>query len=70
LWKYGQNRDLWRFWKKEIAIFDVSIKDRRKGKKTEVRPWREYEEDEAVIEAKTMKFRRLPKRWIPEFDKL
>ena len=70
LWNGGMNRDIWHFWKKEIAIFDVSIKERRKGKKSEIRPWREYESDEAIIEAKTMKFRRFPKRWIPEFDNL
>lgn len=70
LWHFGQSRDIWRFWKKEIAIFDVSVKDRKKGKKTEVRPWREFEPDDAILEAKTLRFRRLPKRWIKEFDNL
>lgn len=70
LYHSGQNRDIWHFWKKDIAIFDVSIKERRKGKKTEVRPYMDSEPDKAVLEAKTFKFRRLPKRWIPEFDKL
>jgi hypothetical protein len=70
LWHLGQNRDIWHFWKKDIAIFDVSIKDRKKGKKSEIRPWSDSEPDEEIREAKTFKFRRLPKRWIPEFDKL
>jgi len=70
LWNCGQNRDIWHFWKKEVGIFDVSIKERRKGKKTEVRPWRDSEMTEEELVAKTFKFKRLPKRWIPEFDKL
>ena len=70
LWHCGQNRDIWHFWKKDIAIFDVSIKERRKGKKTEVRPYMDSEPDKDILEAKTFKFRRLPKRWIPEFDTL
>jgi hypothetical protein len=70
LWHMGQNRDIWHFWKKDIAIFDVSIKERRKGKKTEVRPYMDSEPDEEVLKAKTFKFRRLPKRWIPIFDNL
>jgi len=66
----GQTRNFWHFWKKEIGIFDVSIKERKKGKKTEIRPWMHTESDEAILEAKTFKFKRLPKRWIPIFDKL
>ena len=70
LWNGGLNRDIWHFWKKDIAIFDVSIKERKKGKKTEVRPYMDSEPDKDILEAKTFKFRRLPKRWIPEFDNL
>lgn len=68
LWHLGQNRDIWHFWKKDIGVFDVSIKERRKGKKTEIRPWRNPEMTEEELKTKTFKFRRLPKRWIPEFD--
>jgi len=70
LWNCGQSRDIWYFWKKEVGIFDVSVKERRKGKKTEVRPWRDSEMTEEELVAKTFKFKRLPKRWIPEFDTL
>jgi len=68
LWHRGQSRDIWHFWKKEIAIFDVSIKERRKGKKTEVRPYMDSEPNKEILKAKTFNFKRLPKRWIPEFD--
>jgi len=70
LWNCGRNRDIWHFWKEDIAIFDASIKERKKGKKTEIRPWSDPKMSEEEFNAKTFKFRRLPKRWIPEFDKL
>jgi len=74
LWHQGINRDIWGFWKDDISIFHPSKKD--KDQKIVVRPyggWYHREEDamdkEEII-AKTFKFKRLPKRWIPEFDKL
>jgi hypothetical protein len=70
LWNLSQSRGIWYFWKKNIGIFNVSIKERKKGKKTEVRPYMDFVLTEEELEAKTFKFRRLPKRWIPEFDKL
>lgn len=65
LWSQGFHRDIWRFWKDDIGVFIASNRDRKKGRKTEVRP---YWHDE--IDDFTFKFKRLPKRWIPEFDKL
>jgi len=75
LWHKGFNRDIWGFWKKDIGIFNVSLRERKKGKKTQVRPYSYYGGEENRIskeelQAKTFEFRRLPKRWIPEFDKL
>ncbi len=67
LWHHSQNRDIWGFWKKDIGIFTASLKEKRK--KTQIRPYYEYEIDEANLKAKTFEFKRLPKRWIPEFDK-
>jgi len=67
LWHHSQNRDIWGFWKKDIGIFTASLKKKRK--KTQIRPYYEYEIDEANLKAKTFEFKRLPKRWIPEFDK-
>ena len=73
LWHKGFSRNIWHFWKKDIGIFDVSIRERKRGKKTQVRPYScSYENKftEEEIKSKTFYFKRLPKRWIPEFDKL
>jgi len=70
LWHYGQNRDIWDFWKEDVGVFEVSIKERKKGKKTQVRPYSDSVLNEEELKAKTFTFRRLPKRWIPEFDTL
>ena len=72
-WYKGFSRNVWNFWKKDIGIFEPSIRERKKGKKTKVRPYScSYENkfSEEEIKAKTFYFKRLPKRWIPEFDKL
>jgi len=71
LWYRGFNRDIWHFWKKDIGIWHPSLREKRKGKKIEVRPYwsgyrEEYTEDE--IKEMTLEFKRMPKRWIPEFD--
>lgn len=74
LWYRGFNRDIWHFWKKDIGIWHPSLRDKRRGKKVEVRPYyssyKEEELSEEEMEAKTFYFKRLPKRWIPEFDNL
>ena len=73
IWHQGFSRDIWYFWKKDIGVFDASIRERKKGKKTQVRPYyNSYEKElsEEELQAKTFSFKRLPKRWIPEFDKL
>jgi hypothetical protein len=70
LWNKGEYRDIWYFWKKDIGVFDVSIKERKKGKKAEIRPYSDSVSNEEELQTKSFKFRRLPKRWIPEFDNL
>ena len=70
MWNGGLGRNSWYFWKENIGIFDVSVKERKKGKKTQVRPWSNMEIDEETMKEKTFYFKRLPKRWIPEFDNL
>jgi len=74
LWYRGFNRDIWDFWKEDISIFEPSrSKRRRKGarEKYEVRPYSSWFEDDVTTAEKekmSLKFKRLPKRWIPEFD--
>lgn len=74
LWYLGQNRDIWSFWKKKVGIFIPSDRDRGKGKKITVRPYTDWydrtEETEKENKERELSFKRLPKRWIPEFDKL
>ena len=70
LWSEGFSRDIWHFWKKDVGIFRPVLRNKKKGKKIQVRPyWREGI-DEKQFEELTFSFKRLPKRWIPEFDKL
>ena len=72
-WYKGFSRNVWNFWKKDIGIFEPSIRERKKGKKTKVRPYScSYENkfSDEEIKEKTFYFKRLPKRWIPEFDRL
>jgi len=72
LWCRGFSRDIWNFWKKDIGIFKVSIRERKKGRKIQVKPYScSYDDVSAEeIKDKTLYFKRLPKRWIPEFDRL
>lgn len=66
LWSDGFNRDIWGFWKKDIGLF--SPEKRGDEKKFVIRPYYKHDEDKNDVERKTLKFKRLPKRWIPEFD--
>ncbi|MBN1637331.1 MAG: hypothetical protein JW866_00055 [Ignavibacteriales bacterium] len=72
LWYRGFNRDIWHFWKKDIGIWHPSVREKRKGKKIEVRPYSDWFEEDVTTEEKkkmALHFKRMPKRWIPEFDK-
>lgn len=71
MWHMGQSRGHWDFWKDNIGIFEPSRS--RKDWKYLVRPYSSYGEHTNTpeeIKEKTLTFKRLPKRWIPEFDKL
>jgi len=72
LWYRGFNRDIWDFWKEDISIFEPSRRKRKGAReKYEVRPYSSWFEDDVTTEEKkkmSLKFKRLPKRWIPEFD--
>jgi len=71
LWHRGFSRDIWYFWKDNIGLFEPS-KRKRKGvrEKFQVRPYSNYETSAEELKEKTFTFKRLPKRWIPEFDTL
>ena len=74
MWSDGQSRGHWNFWKENVGIFEPS--KARKEWKYVVRPYsgglygRHPVLSKEELEQKTFRFKRLPKRWIPEFNKL
>jgi hypothetical protein len=72
MWSDGQSRGHWKFWKDNIGIFEPD--KHRKTWKYEVRPYsggyRHVELSTEELKRKTFHFKRLPKRWISEFNKL
>jgi len=80
LWAHGEHRDIWDFWKDSVGIFTPTKKKR--NWKYQVRRYsnsylndydmsaKEIVDMKVENEKKTLKFKRLPKRWIPEFDQL
>lgn len=76
LWSNGFNRDIWRFWKDNINIFEPERHRRSRiipnNKKYQVRAYScSYESDEENKKRKenALFFKRLPKRWISEFNR-
>jgi len=82
LWYMGSHRDIWNFWKKEIGIHEPTRSTKRgkikaKDRKFCIRPYVEWTYDNAEEHEKrweeakkeALYFKRMPKRWIPEFDK-
>jgi hypothetical protein len=78
MWWNGVHRDVWHFWKDSVGIHtphrdSKSYKGRDRWK-WQVRPYVDWSErtEENVKEAdeKALWFKRMPKRWIPEFDAL
>ncbi len=72
LWHNGFHRDIWKFWKKDIGIFEPSSRGKRMNeRKIEIRTYSDWLHDgETKNKSISLKFKRLPKRWIPEFDTL
>ena len=75
LWYHGFNRDIWGFWKDGIGIFEPNRCSKiYKGKekwKFQVRQYGYlFNEEMKDTKEETLYFKRFPKHWIPEFDKL
>jgi len=75
MWCGGESRSHWNFWKKDVSIFEPNYSKKRRGSAGErkfiVRQYsnsfwgsEDVEKNELVL-----KFKRLPKQWISEFDK-
>lgn len=68
MWHKGASRGHWSFWKDNVTIFEPS----RLFKSFKYRVVK-YDNKSQYYERdvkKDLEFKRLPKRWIPEFDKL
>ena len=63
------HRNIWKFWKDGVGIFQPTISKSRKvyDRKYRVAEYSHYS-DEQPITRISYEFKRLPKRWIPEFD--
>lgn len=70
MWCQGRSRGNWHFWRDSVGIFSP-CKSYKEWKYV-VRPYTGGRKDVSVEESnkKSFKFKRMPKRWIPEFDKL
>jgi hypothetical protein len=68
MWSNGRSRGNWHFWKDNIGIFTPD--KHRKDWKYMIRPYtggrNQLNADD--VKEKTLRFKRLPKRWIPEFN--
>jgi hypothetical protein len=70
MWHHGQSRGHWKFWKdRGVIIFEPS-KHRKdwKYKIISYEPRYSYRQDQKI--KAEIHLKRMPKRWIPEFDKL
>lgn len=66
MWHQGESRGYWEFWKKDVGISEPS-----KSRKTfKFKVYKSGREDGEFKIFKEFQFKRLPKRWIPEFDTL
>lgn len=78
LWGGYNHRSIWGFWKKNVGVYEPPSHRERKRRGSK-KQWviREYsnsydfndEEDYEKKEREAIRLKRLPKRWIPEFDK-
>ena len=70
----GSHRDSWSFWKEGIGVHEPNRY--KKGRSKEdmqfvVRPyvsWSCSDEEREKADEQSLRFKRMPKRWIPEFD--
>jgi len=72
----GSHRDFWSFWKSSIGVHEprkyrkgVSRQDQMFSVRRYVN-WDAEDEEHKKADVETLRFKRMPKRWIPEFDKL
>ena len=70
MWHNGVSRGHWKFWKENVTIYEPKITGKRKEWKHRII---KYDHNSNMFETKKLneiKLKRLPKRWIKEFDEL
>lgn len=70
MWHHGVSRGNWHFWKDNVSIFEPSNSRRHKREKFTVVKHARSTEFYFGNNKVELTFKRLPKRWIPEFNKL
>jgi len=76
MWSCGQSRGYWRFWKEKDVSISMPSKHRKEWKytieKREFMPFINGRVNTSNLKKTTfiMKFKRMPKQWIKEFNKL
>jgi len=73
MWCRGQSRGYWRFWKeRDVSIYEPStsrlFNHKRRYRIVSYKPRYSYKQDVKIN--KTISLKRMPKKWISEFDKL
>jgi len=68
MWHSHETRGNWGFWKDTVGIYTPERRDKRFKYRVTNQTW--TNRDKKGITPITLEFKRLPKRWIPEFDKL
>jgi len=70
MWSNGESRGCWAFWKKNVSIFEPSKSKPFKRLKYSVVKYDDARDNYNYKIDTKLDFKRLPKRWIPEFNKL
>jgi len=63
-----RHRNIWKFWKDDVGIFEPIVKSRYEKRNRKYRVGMYSSLDDSSETKISCEFKRLPKRWIPEFD--
>jgi hypothetical protein len=68
MWHHGRTRGHWNFWKPDVTIYEPSKSNRECKWKYRIikysKSYNSYHNDKEI----EIRLKRLPKKWIPEFD--
>lgn len=69
MWNDNRSRGNWHFWKDNVSIFEPSKSRRNRNEKFKVIKHQQNREFYFGKQQIEYNFKRLPKRWIPEFNR-